>query len=131
MKPYDKSQSTIRLTAKHKRLCLLPYRKGEPMNNGTRRELSYQIEYEMVYQIVGRHFGKDADKLTEYVFEVMDWRSMTFSAIILHLQDVVICEVCEEATHIDYAQSTEGMVGGGLGTDGTGYVCDYCKDTLD
>jgi hypothetical protein len=100
------------------------------MYNGRNRELSYEIEYAMIYQLVSRHFNKNADKLTDYVFEVMNWRGMTFSAILLHLEDVVVCEVCEEATHIDYAESTEGMVGGGLGDDGTGYVCDYCKETL-
>lgn len=101
------------------------------MYNGNRRELSEENAIELIYQLISRNFDRNTRELAEYAIGVLDWKSMSFNAILLHLQDVVVCEVCEEATHIDFAQSTEGMVGGGLGLEGTGYVCDYCKDTLD
>lgn len=102
------------------------------MNNGTRDELNYELQYGIIYNLIQTQFGRSKAKaLTDYVFETLNYKSMTFSTILQLLDDVDVCEVCEEAYPIDFLESSEGMVGGGLGDDGCGYVCEYCVTELD
>lgn len=88
------------------------------MNKG----LTPELEQALITSLVARTFGDgDANALTQFVFEVLDYRKMTFSAIIDELQNVRVCEQCGEATYEQYMVDTEGAVNGGIGL-----VCDYC-----
>jgi hypothetical protein len=86
------------------------------------KKLPLEIERALIRALVARTFeDKKVDALTEYVFEVMDYRKLTFSQIIDELQDVDVCEVCGEGTDKSFMVDTEGTVNGGYGN-----VCDYC-----
>jgi hypothetical protein len=80
-----------------------------------------ELERALIEQLVKRHFGEDADALVEYVFEVMNYRSMTFGDIINELQDIRVCSICGEGTHIDYMAETEGQA-----DTSDEDICDYC-----
>lgn len=90
------------------------------MNKG----LTPELEQALIIALVTQTFGEqDAKALTEFVFEVLDYRKMTFAAIINELENVRICESCGEATYEEFMVDTEGLVNGGYGI-----VCDYCYE---
>jgi hypothetical protein len=80
-----------------------------------------ELERALIEQLVKRHFGEDADALVDYVFEVMNYRSMTFGNIINELQDIRVCSICGEGTHIDYLAETEGQA-----DTSDGDICNFC-----
>ena len=80
------------------------------------------LERSLIEQLVKRNFGENADALVAYVFEVMDYRFMRFSDIIRDLQDVRVCSICGEATHVDFMADTEGEA-----DTSDEPMCDWCK----
>jgi len=83
--------------------------------------LPTELERSLIERLVKANYGEDANALVEYVFEVMDYRSMKFQDIINELQDIEVCHICGEASPSEYMVDTEGAVDGGYG-----HVCDWC-----
>ena len=80
-----------------------------------------ELERSLIERLVKSNYGEDSDGLVSYVFEVMDYRSMKFQDIIDKLQDVKVCSVCGEGTHIDFLADVEGQA-----DVGDEVICDYC-----
>ena len=80
-----------------------------------------ELERSLIERLVKANYGEDADALVAYVFEVMDYRSMKFQDIINELQDIAVCSVCGEATHIDFMAETEGAA-----DTSNEPICDWC-----
>lgn len=88
------------------------------MNKG----LTPALEQGIIKALVAKTFhDEDVDALTQFVFEVLDYKKMKFSEIINELQDVRVCHSCGEATYEEFMVDTEGLPNGGYGV-----VCDYC-----
>jgi UDP-galactopyranose mutase len=83
--------------------------------------LSNELERSLITRLVKVHYGENSDALVEYVFEVLDYRKLTFEQIINELQDVRVCSVCGEATHIDFMADTEGQA-----DTSDEQMCDWC-----
>ena len=83
--------------------------------------LGNELERSLITRLVKANYGEDADALVEYVFEVLDYRNLTFQQIINELQDIEVCSVCGEGTHIDFMADTEGAA-----DTGDEPICEYC-----
>lgn len=95
------------------------------MNNGTRHELSQEIVHQIVYRLVQQRYGeKRANALTIYVFEVLEWKTLTYQGILDRLESVVVCDDCDEATEEQFAVHKEDLESEAI--TGIGYLCDYC-----
>jgi hypothetical protein len=51
----------------------------------------------------------------------MDYRSMKFQDIINELQDIKVCSICGEGTHVDFMADTEGAA-----DTSNEPMCDWC-----
>lgn len=83
--------------------------------------LGNELERSLIERLVKANYGEDANALVEYVFEVLDYRKLTFEQIIDELQDIAVCSVCGEGTHVDFMADTEGQA-----DTGDEPICDWC-----